>query len=268
MSATTKQKWLKSKPSRAESRQAKPGQQQQQKQLPNRHLPLLYATSTQLNCFLCLYETLCVCPHPTISSPPYTSQLYSLYTGFIKILLQLFAFAIAIAISIAFAITCLTLCLLIFSLAFLFLQIMKSAAHKICTNYSTAAASAHALLRFSACPLPLPYPLRSWPSPIQHRQVLSCFSHFVFLPTLYFFIYAKCIEKINKIINESRTRLVWFFLTFLFIFCYFVILLLCIPLWFRFRPSTAIHPASNQPPNNENRKTQKYKTDAQPATMD
>lgn len=117
-------------------------------------------------------------------------------------------------------------------------------------------------------------PFRSCPSPspIQQHQVLSCFSHFVFLPTLYFFIYAKCIEKINKIINESRTRLVWFFLTFLFIFCYFVILLLCIPLWFRFRPSKAIPPSQppggNQPPNNENRKTQKYKTDAQPATMD
>jgi len=48
--------------------------------------------------------------------------------GFIKTPLKLFAFAI----------TCLTLCLLIFSSAFLFLQIMKSAAHKICTNYSAA----------------------------------------------------------------------------------------------------------------------------------
>jgi len=113
-------------------KQAKPGQKQQQ-QLANRHLPLLYATSTQLNCFLCLYETLCVCPPPP--NPPFL-PVY----GFIKILLQLFAFAI----------TCLTLCLLIFSSAFLFLQIMKSAAHKICTNYSAAStASVPAALLFS-----------------------------------------------------------------------------------------------------------------------
>jgi len=180
-------------------KQAKAGQKQQQ-QLANRHLPLLYATSTQLNCFLCLYETLCVCPPPP--NPPFL-PVY----GFIKILLQLFAFAI----------TCLTLCLLIFSSAFLFLQIMKSAAHKICTNYSAAStASVPAALLFS-------HPYKPPQTPQKPHTPISSFLFFAFciLPTLYFFIYAKCIEKINKIINESRTRLVWFSLLFL-LFCYFI----------------------------------------------
>lgn len=157
--------------------------------------------------------------------------------GFIKILLQLFAFAI----------TCLTLlCLhLIFSLAFLFLQIMKSAAHKICTNYSAASTDP---------------PLR--------RPHLRSFLFFAFriLPTLYFFIYAKCIEKINKIINESRTRLVWFFLALLFYF--FLVLLFLLFCYFIavYSPLVSLSSQPAKPANNESRKTQKYKTVATPTT--